>query len=83
MPMGMKVIDKSLSGHCHLMKTCATDLMVCMQRQTRHSAWRQVAFHGHESEKRSCVAHPHKVLRLSASVVPSSPLCLVGPCITR
>lgn len=27
-PMGMTIIDKSLSGHCHLKGTCATDLKV-------------------------------------------------------
>jgi hypothetical protein len=27
-PMGMKVIDKSLSAHCKLMGTCAKDLKV-------------------------------------------------------
>jgi hypothetical protein len=27
-PMGMTIIDKSLSGHCHLKKTCAKDLKV-------------------------------------------------------
>lgn len=28
-PLGITVIDKSLSGHCHLPGTCATDLKVC------------------------------------------------------
>jgi len=27
-PLGMNIIDKSLSGHCHLKKTCAKDLRV-------------------------------------------------------
>ena len=27
-PMGMKIIDESLSGHCHLKKTCSKDLKV-------------------------------------------------------
>jgi len=27
-PLGVKFIDKSLSGHCHLTKTCATNLKV-------------------------------------------------------
>eukprot|EP00952_Eustigmatos_sp_NYUAD-ZCMA_P006428 27714-Eustigmatos_ZCMA.PRE.1 len=30
-PMGMHIIDKSLSGHCHLKKTCAKDLKVPLQ----------------------------------------------------
>jgi hypothetical protein len=27
-PLGMHIVDKSLSGHCHLKKTCQTDLRV-------------------------------------------------------
>ena len=29
-PIGMNVIDKSLSGHCHLKNTCARDLKVSL-----------------------------------------------------
>jgi hypothetical protein len=32
----VKIIDKSLSGHCHLTKTCATDLKVINQENGIH-----------------------------------------------
>jgi hypothetical protein len=31
-PYGVQIIDKSLSGHCHLMKTCQHDLRVINQQ---------------------------------------------------
>jgi hypothetical protein len=35
-PKGVKFIDKSLSGHCHLTETCATDLKILTPRNAQN-----------------------------------------------